>query len=125
MNNRIKRIRESAKFLLDTGLLFEINRQILNPLGLALEVDVITDKTGAVETVFGKVWDYRDDPEGILMPDENYQTGLQKFTTFMSDEGNAILERRKANLGFITQPPPDEKDDNEEIEESDEKDSNL
>lgn len=114
----IKRIKESAKFLLDTGLLFEINRQILNPLGLALEVDVITDHKGKVRTVFGKVWDYRDDPEGILMPDENYQTGLQKFTTFMSEEGNAILERRKTNLGFVVQPSPSEKDDTDE-EDSD------
>ena len=34
----IKRVADPAKLLLETGLLFDINRSILHPLGLALEV---------------------------------------------------------------------------------------
>lgn len=44
------------------GLLQELNRQFLHPLGLALEVVVEDDGSER----FGNVWDYRDDPEGIV-----------------------------------------------------------
>lgn len=42
----------------------EINRCFLHPLGLALEVLITED--GLVS--FGEIWDFRDDPEGILYP---------------------------------------------------------
>jgi hypothetical protein len=45
------------------GYLQELNRQFLHPLGLALEV-VVDDETG--EESLGGIWDYRDDPEGIV-----------------------------------------------------------
>ncbi len=44
------------------GLLQEINRRFLHPMGLALEV--IIDKENNSEH-FGGIWDYRDDPEGM------------------------------------------------------------
>lgn len=47
------------------GYLHEINRRILHPLGLALEVTQHEDGT---ETLSG-IWDYRDDPEGVVFTD--------------------------------------------------------
>lgn len=47
------------------GLLQEINRQFLHPLGLALEV--VIEEDGSEH--FGQLWDYRDDPEGIGFAD--------------------------------------------------------
>jgi len=47
----------------ELGILHEINRLFLHPLGLALEVE-IDDETG--EEHLGGIWDCRDDPEGIL-----------------------------------------------------------
>lgn len=44
------------------GYLQEVNRVVLHPCGLALEVVVSEDGTER----FGGVWDYRDDPEGIV-----------------------------------------------------------
>lgn len=44
------------------GYLQELNRRVLHPCGLALEVIVNEDGTEQ----FGGVWDYRDDPEGML-----------------------------------------------------------
>lgn len=44
------------------GILQEVNRQFFHPIGLALEVVVEEDGT---ETL-GGIWDYRDDPEGVL-----------------------------------------------------------
>lgn len=43
-----------------SGLLQEINRQFLHPMGLALSVFVDKDKE-----VFGPILDFRDDPEGL------------------------------------------------------------
>ena len=51
MMSKIKKIKESAEFLVDSGLLFEINRKILHPLGLAIEVVVEDDGT----TKFGSL----------------------------------------------------------------------
>lgn len=44
------------------GLLQEINRQFLHPRGLALEIRF--DDGGNAS--LGGIWDYRDDPEGIV-----------------------------------------------------------
>jgi hypothetical protein len=47
--------------LRELGLLAEINRRVLHPLGLALEMS--TDNRSEQATV--RVWDYRTDPEGV------------------------------------------------------------
>lgn len=44
------------------GFLQEVNRRFLHPCGLALEVTQLEDGS----EVLGGVWDYRDDPEGIV-----------------------------------------------------------
>lgn len=48
------------------GFLQEANRQFFHPLGLALEV-AVDDVTG--DEKLGGLWDYRDDPEGIVYGD--------------------------------------------------------
>jgi hypothetical protein len=88
-----------AKELMDMGLLFEINRRVLHPFGLALEV--VVDEKGAC--TFGGVWDYRDDPEGISYDEETFKRGLAKFNTFLDDFGRERLETRTAALGYIYQ----------------------
>jgi hypothetical protein len=49
------------------GFLQEVNRLVLHPAGLALAVTLPFDVAGQPST-FGsfRVWDYRDDPEGML-----------------------------------------------------------
>lgn len=51
------KIREFREF----GFLQEANRLFFHPLGLALEV-IVSDKGDSL----GGIWDYRNDPEGIL-----------------------------------------------------------
>lgn len=65
MSDEIKRI--DIKEFRESGLLAELNRTFLHPLGLALEV-VIDDETSKEK--LGGIWDYRDDPEGILYGEE-------------------------------------------------------
>ena len=59
-DQKIKKI--TAKEFRKEGFLREVNRQFLHPLGLAVEV--VVDEEG--NESFGDVWDYRDDPEGML-----------------------------------------------------------
>jgi hypothetical protein len=79
------------------GYLQEANRQFFHPLGLALEVN-IDDETG--EETLGRVWDYRDDPEGM-----NYGEGVIDS----EKAGNVVLEQtrrateRRARLGYWVQ----------------------
>ena len=60
MTAKIKKI--DIKEFLEEGFLQEANRQFFHPLGLALEVAIADD---GKHTLSG-VWDYRDDPEGML-----------------------------------------------------------
>lgn len=52
----------SVKEFRELGYLQELNRLFLHPLGLALEVNTNFDGSES----FGEVWDYRDDPEGMI-----------------------------------------------------------
>jgi len=87
-----------------SGLLFEVNRTVLHPLGLALEVKVEDD--GSME--FGGIWDCRDDSEGILFAPENFDHGNEKFETYMRERGQAALELRRNLLGFLVQTSSDQ-----------------
>jgi hypothetical protein len=90
---------ESAKFLLDSGLLFEINRRVLHPLGLALEVVVEDDGTAKL----GQLWDCRTDPEGILYTDEAFAEGYAKLLEYLGTTGLANIKSRYEKLGFLVQ----------------------
>jgi hypothetical protein len=53
----------SIKEFCDLGFLQEVNRLVLHPAGLALEVTFDDDDPD--NPWISGVWDYRDDPEGI------------------------------------------------------------
>jgi len=88
--------------LLDMGLIFEINRQILHPLGMAIAVELDPDDP-EFESKFAGVWDSRDDPEGFLFGDDLMEEGLKKFQDYMEQEGFTKLEKRKQLLGYVVQ----------------------
>jgi hypothetical protein len=48
------------------GFLQELNRRFLHPCGLALSVEVHEDGTETFDSIF----DFRDDPEGILFEEK-------------------------------------------------------
>ncbi|MEW6555103.1 MAG: hypothetical protein AB1384_12555 [Actinomycetota bacterium] len=98
---------EALRFLLDSGLLFEINRSILHPYGLALNLSITEAKEDESEQVqIAGLLDYRDDPEGIIFAPETYEQGLKKYEAFWQ-ENQARLEERVERLGFIVQPKAD------------------
>lgn len=94
-----------AKFLLDTGLLFEINRCVLHPLGLAICVQA--DETEENWQI-GGLWDCQNDPEGISFSPEALAEGFAKLEKYLAERGGETkiqIERFK-RLGYIMQPHP-------------------
>jgi hypothetical protein len=83
----------SAKELRESGLLQEVNREFLHPLGLAAEVDL---ETGVI-----RIQDHRDDPDGVIFGAGVLDTAkYERFRTFQEQRHAA---RREA-LGFVLQP---------------------
>jgi hypothetical protein len=93
---KIKRM--NIKEFREMGLLAELNRAFLHPLGLALEIVVDDDGTERL----GGIWDYRDDPEGMLYSQEHFPTEKIKIAQEYIKEKH---EQRMKNLGFIYQDP--------------------
>jgi hypothetical protein len=89
-----------VKEFLESGFLFEINRTVLHPLGLALEINIDED-TGAAS--FGRIWDSRDDPEGFVFSDATFVEGQAKWLKMLSEYGTESMNARRAKLGFIYQ----------------------
>ena len=96
MSEDIKTV--GMSFLVDSGLLFKINLETLHPLGMALQVDPDTNEC--------EIWDYRDDPEGLLFDAEAYEHGQQKIDRFFGEFVQERLALREKTTGFIIQPDP-------------------
>ena len=79
------------------GFLQEVNRQFLHPLGLALETVIEEDGTERL----GGVWDYREDPEGILFTGDTINPEKAREVQKLADEKHPV---RKALLGYVVQP---------------------
>lgn len=86
--------RMDIKEFREMGLLAEVNRIFFHPLGLALEVSV--DKDGNEK--LGGIWDYRDDPEGMLYGELPIER-IKKAQEFIK----AKHEQREKALGFVYQ----------------------
>jgi len=91
---KVKRI--DIKEFREFGLLQEINRLFLHPLGLALEVVVEDDGSERL----GGIWDYREDEEGMLYGDDDIdQDKRLRVMQFMSDQHR----KRENTLGYVVQ----------------------
>lgn len=82
----------------ELGFLHEINRLILHPAGMALEVH-IDPATGAES--LGGVWDCRDDTEGVAYG-ENYISPAKAEAVALMIEARGPA--RHAELGYVIQP---------------------
>jgi hypothetical protein len=92
----------AADFLHTSGLLFEMNRVVLHPLGLALAIWENDD--GAIAG-FAGLADNSDDPEGMIFSEETLRSGLERLRRYGVAEVRAERERL---VGFVIQPLPKE-----------------
>jgi hypothetical protein len=90
--------------MVDNGLLFEINRKVLHPLGMALVADVDYDNPkylrldGLYKT---------DEPEGVQYEPETFEHNKKVYQDFLDKEGSGKLANRKKILGYIVQGEED------------------
>ena len=99
-------IENPAEFLVSTGLLFEINRRVLHPLGLALSLAIGENN----ETVV-KVWNGQAYLEGYEYTDETLKLGLEKLKKYFDDVGTNRTKQRESLLGYVVQELPEEESD--------------
>lgn len=90
----------SVKQFRDEGFLQELNRQFLHPLGLAIEV-VIDDEN---KMTFGEVWDYRDDPEGLMYSEGDIDSEFRRKVNNVKGLADEKAQTRQAKLGWVVQP---------------------
>lgn len=84
------------------GLLQEINRQFLHPMGLALSV--VLEEDGSES--FGELWDYRSDPEGLIFGSEAISKEKADWVEQML---KAKEDVRKSRFGWHIQPVKEDK----------------
>jgi hypothetical protein len=77
----------------DSGLLHEVNRLLLHPIGCALQLN---PETGEI-----RVWDYRDDPEGIYFDESTLDPEKAAHVRQLWLTAGAARTKR---LGYLVQP---------------------
>lgn len=102
MDVSIKRI--DLKEFHELGFLQEVNRQFFHPLGLALEMSIDDDGNYHL----GGVWDYRDDPEGMVFfwdTEEQLHTAREKAMLVAAERKQHSKHRKEMfSAGSIIQP---------------------
>ncbi len=89
----------SVREFREKGFLQEANRQFFHPLGLALQINIDADGNESL----GGIWDYRDDPEGMLFDEVDVEKAH-----FVKGLQDAKAKTRMEVLGFVIQPVPGE-----------------
>jgi hypothetical protein len=95
------KIPDPAPFLVDNGILFEINRQVLHPLGLELHFHLSED--GGLAGI--ELADNRGSPEPIYFSPEGFEEGREKFQRYMDEAGRRNMKKRR-QLGMVIQTGP-------------------
>lgn len=103
MSDELKFIEDPTSFLIDSGLLFEVNRRLFHPLGLALAINKNPKDKEQAEVY---LWDCRDDKEGLVFSEETFKDGKDKFSAYLAKEGGSFINGRYEALGYIEQSFP-------------------
>lgn len=105
--SEFKYVSNPIDLLRKSGLLFEINRQVLHPLGLALAVELPEQPEEDSDLGIIHIVDCTDDPEGLVYDTQSFFSGVEKYNQYMDKEGDARLASRFDELGFYIQNIPD------------------
>lgn len=92
-------VKSFEKFMLDNGLLFEINRKVLHPLGLAISANPDPKSKKRLNLCLYKT----DDLDGFLYDEEGFEIGAEKFEKYLKKKGQEKINFRMASYGFIEQ----------------------
>ena len=102
----MNRVKDYARFLVDNGLLFEMNRKVLHPLGYELVIDIDPDDRRRL-VVYG-LNEVKNDPEGIIYDAETLDANRLRYEEYLKREGQNKIDSRKRILGYVVQGDEDE-----------------
>lgn len=94
-------IENPVQFLRDNGLLFEINRQVLHPLGLELHLEL--DDEGRLTAI--DLTDNRESPHPISFTPEVFQKGRAAYEAYLGESGRRNMQKRR-KVGMVIQTGP-------------------
>lgn len=94
----------SLRCLVDDGLLFEINRRVLHPLGLALALQ--WDSETAEGEPNGVLLLKDSDTGGTIFETKTFEEGAAKYRAFLERDGDERTAARQAAFGFVEQSAP-------------------
>lgn len=96
-------VRCPGRFLVDSGLLFEINRTVLHPQGFSLAV-ALEDGVSTQGEFY--LTDYRQDPESVTFNGNALERGASKLERFMKESGLEHFKKRTSLYGYHVQGIP-------------------
>lgn len=91
-------IDKPAAFLAENGILFEINRQVLHPLGLELHLRF--DETGDFAGL--ELEDNRAAADPIFFSPADFEAGRSKYEAYMEAAGRRNVQKRR-RMGMVIQ----------------------
>lgn len=95
------KIENPVEFMRNNGILFEMNRQVLHPLGLELHIHL--DENGKVTGI--DLLDNRENTDPIFFSPEAYAEGREKYETYLKEHGRRNIQKRR-QLGMVIQTGP-------------------
>lgn len=99
--SKLPTVEKPAAFLQEHGILFEINRQVLHPLGLELHLAVGDDG----ELARLEILDNRGRPGPIFFSSEAFEDGRRKYEAYMAAHGKRNIQKRR-QIGMVIQTGP-------------------
>ena len=97
----LPKIENPVEFLVDNGILFEMNRQVLHPLGLELHFRL--DDEGRVTAI--DLLDNRRGEQPISFPPEAFAAGRARYEAYLGEHGRRNMQKRR-KLGMVIQTGP-------------------
>ncbi len=97
----VPKVENPVQFLVDNGILFEMNRQVLHPLGLELHFRL--DDDGRITAI--DLLDNRESPHPIAFSPEDFEAGRREYQAYLAESGRRNMQKRR-KVGMVIQTGP-------------------
>lgn len=97
----LPKIEDPVQFLVDNGILFEMNRQVLHPLGLELQLG--SSEEGRASAV--ELHDNRESVHPISFSPEAFEAGRRRYEAYLNEKGRRNMQKRRT-MGMVIQTGP-------------------
>jgi hypothetical protein len=97
----LEAIKDASELVNET--MFDEEGQARNEWSIVLELLDELYEIKKNKARFGGVWDYREDPEGMLFEDKTFDEGFAKFQKFMDEFGRKKIRERFEKTGCVVQ----------------------